>query len=467
MVECVSTKTHRQPRGISSMESIQQIAEKFIKAIVAIDICEGLTEGLEKMKQLADKTICRMAEHKLEEIDEALYVKSNLRRGWCVEHKNVPRELLSKHGLLKFERRYYLNPKTGERRYLVDNLVGIERYERLEAGLAANLCEKATDHSYAKSSRLCCEGDVSRQTVMRKTRQVKGCQLSEVECRDEVRVIHIQADEDHVAMQDGRRDTIVKLVAIHEPVLKVSHKRWKLPQRHLMSSYNEATDDFWLRVADEVDRRYGDRDDLTIYIHGDGASWIRSGTQWLKNSHFVLDKFHVRQKLNRVVGDNEDYKQYIWDQLALGERLNIIHLTEACMNSDVCAEKSGIEFMQYIRSNWDGIQIWYDENHQAGGSCAEGLVSHVLSSRLSSRPCGWRDEGLETVSRLRVHLLNGGQITPENLRKPSKPAIRTTKALKKVLTTDYYNDSRALSTDHRSSPDYRLFKTITSGGRAI
>jgi len=449
------------------MESIQQIAEKFIQGIAAIDICEGLTEGLEKMGQLADEAICRMAEHKLEQMDDALYANSNLRRGWVVEHKNVPREQLSKHELLRFERRYYRNQKTGERRYLVDNLVGIERYERLETGLAANLCEKATDHSYAKSSKLCCAGEVSRQTVMRKTRQVQDIQLSEVKCRDDVRVIHIQADEDHVAMQDGRRDTIVKLVAIHEPALKVSHKRWKLPQRHLMSSYNEPTDEFWLRVADEIGLRYGDRENLTIYIHGDGANWIRSGTQWLKNSHFVLDKFHVLQKLNRVVGGNEDYKQYIWEQFKLGERLKIIHLTEACMNSDVCAESTGTEFMTYIRSNWAGIQIWYDEQHRAGGSCAEGLVSHVLSSRLSSRPCGWRDEGLETVSRLRVHVLNGGRITPENLRKPSKPTIQASKALKKTLAMDYYNDSRVLSTDHRSSPEYRLFKAITSGGRAI
>ncbi len=449
------------------MESIQQIAEKFINAIVAIDVCEGLTEGLEKMGQIADEAICRMAEHKLEEIDEALCANSNLRRGWIVEHKNVPRELLSKHGLLQFERRYYLNQQTGEHRYLVDNLVGIERYERLEAGLAAKLCETATDNSYAKSSRLCCDGEVSRQTVMRKTRQVQCCDRSEVERRDEVRTIHIQADEDHVAMQDGRRDTIVKLVAIHEPALKVSSKRWKLPQRHLMSSYNEPTDEFWLRVADEIDRRYGSRDDLMIYIHGDGANWIRSGTQWLKNSHFVLDKFHVRQKLNRVVGDNEDLKQYIWDQFELDERLNIAHLTEACMNSEVCAESTGAEFMQYIRNNWDGIQIWYDENHRVGGSCAEGLVSHVLSSRLSSRPCGWRDDGLETVSRLRVHVLNGGRITPENMRKPSRPVIRKTKALKKVLTLDAYNDSRILHTDHRSSPNYRLFKAIINGGCAI
>ena len=35
----------------------------------------------------------------------------------------------------------------------------------------------------------------------------------------------------------------------------------------------------------------------------------------------------------------------------------------------------------------------------------QGLVSHTLSSRLSSRPCSWSYRGLDDVSRLRVHLL--------------------------------------------------------------
>lgn len=449
------------------MESIQQIAEKFIQGIMSVNICEGITNGLAAMGRLADEAICRMAEQKLMEMDEAIYANSNLRRNWVVEHKNEPRELLTKHGQLQFSRRYYLNQKTGEHKYLVDDLVGIERGERVEAGLVAELCETAVDNSYAKSSRICCQGEVTRQTVMRKTRQVKKCQPKEIKPRENVRVIHIQADEDHVAMQDGRRDTIVKLVAIHEPALQVSKKRWRLPQRHLMSSYGESTDDFWLRVADEIDRRYVDMDKLTIYIHGDGASWIRSGTKWLCNSHFVLDKYHVKQKVNRVVGDNEDYKQYIWDQFELNERQKIIELTQACIDTEICAEKTGNELIQYIRGNWDGIRIWYDEKHRAGGSCAEGLVSHVLSSRLSSRPCGWRDEGLETISRLRVHVLNGGRITPDDVRKPHKPVIRVTNALKKAMNLGVYNSTNALRTDHRSSSDYRLFKAITEGGYAI
>lgn len=211
------------------MEIIQQIVEQFIKEIVAVDITEGLTDALSKTKQLTGEFICQVMEHKLTEIDQALLETPSLRKGWVVEHRDVPRELLTEQGLMQFSRRYYRNQKTGERRYLVDELVGIEPHERVETGLAAKICEAAVDNSYQKSAKVCCDNQISRQTVMNKTRQVTRCALDPVETRLDVPVIHIQADEDHVAMQDGRRDTIVKLVAIHEPACKIGKKRWRLP----------------------------------------------------------------------------------------------------------------------------------------------------------------------------------------------------------------------------------------------
>jgi len=449
------------------MESIQQILENFMHACIGLDITEGLTPFLESGSRLANELLCRLAEHRIMEADQVLYENRPLRKDWVVEHKDVGRQILAQQGVMTFSRRYYRNRKTGQRRYLVDDLVGLSPYERVEAGLAASLCEAAVDNSYQKSAKVCCGGQVTRQTVLNKTRQVKGLKPLPVEPRRDVPVIHIQADEDHVAMQDGRKDTIVKLVAIHEPVRRIGKKRFQLPQRHLLSSYGETVDDFWLRVANAISERYGDREDLRVYIHGDGAAWIKTGLEWIRNSHFVLDKYHFQKYLRPVVGQNEDHWQYIMDELDGGSRQKIEHLVEAIMNSELCTEKAAESFLSYMHGNWDGIGIWYDMAHPAGPSCAEGLVSHVLSSRLSSRPLGWRDEGLETISRLRVHVLNGGRIGPENLKKGRKPAVRATRRLRQHLNFDIYNESRILHTDHRSSAQYRLFKAITSGGRAV
>ena len=50
------------------------------------------------------------------------------------------------------------------------------------------------------------------------------------------------------------------------------------------------------------------------------------------------------------------------------------------------------------------------------GSCTEGLVSHVLSERLSRDPMGWSEKGLGKVAKLRVYIKNGGEITAQELK---------------------------------------------------
>jgi len=44
------------------------------------------------------------------------------------------------------------------------------------------------------------------------------------------------------------------------------------------------------------------------------------------------------------------------------------------------------------------------------GCSAEGHISHILSSRLSSRPLGWSLVGADQMARLRVYKANGGDI---------------------------------------------------------
>ena len=51
------------------------------------------------------------------------------------------------------------------------------------------------------------------------------------------------------------------------------------------------------------------------------------------------------------------------------------------------------------------------------GSCTEGLVSHVLSSRFSRNPMGWSKKGLGSLSKARVYVLNGGVLSSKGYRR--------------------------------------------------
>jgi hypothetical protein len=68
------------------------------------------------------------------------------------------------------------------------------------------------------------------------------------------------------------------------------------------------------------------------------------------------------------------------------------------------------EAREYILSNWTAAKLRI--NHQDGlkGSSTEGHVSHVLSSRMSSRPMGWSRKGAGKMAQLRAYYLNGGDM---------------------------------------------------------
>ena len=65
---------------------------------------------------------------------------------------------------------------------------------------------------------------------------------------------------------------------------------------------------------------------------------------------------------------------------------------------------------KYIMNNWEGIAIKAEKGHEIVGCSAEGHVSHVLSSRLSSRPKGWSKTGVNQMTKLLVYKKNGGNI---------------------------------------------------------
>ena len=449
---------------------IQQISEEFIKAEMELKVEQGLTAYLEDSMENFKRYLMRLLPERIRELDESIARHRSIRPNWLVVHKAVKRELVTAYGVLRYERRYYRNKKTGDYAYLADQLLGVEAYERVELGLGSQLCQLATEQSYARSSEQACGGAVSRQTVMKKTRQVEEKPLEPETIREDVSVLHIQVDEDHVAMQDGRRDSMVKLAAIHEPIRR-HKKRAYLPYRYCLSSYNEDPEDFWLRIAQEISKRYANAEQLKIYIHGDGAAWIKSGLEWLPNSRFVLDKFHVRQYMRPVAGGEQAYMDLMWDCLKEDDYKMLKEFVKTFIDQETCSQEAGETFLRYVKNNWHGIAIWSDYKESAGGSCAEGLVSHILSDRLSSRPKAWLDEGLETVSRLRVYRSNGGQIAPDDLRRShNKAAVnqkKVTKLMAKTASRFAPLPTNVFKTDKRTTSLHRLYDAIKHGGMVI
>lgn len=425
---------------------IQQICENYISEVLEFFGGSNLRkiDEIEKdLKSKTDRYLREIMKVYLEGIDEAIAQDkvNRAKRGYVVERKADKREIYTVFGSLEFRRRYYKNKLYGQYEYLLDKVVGIENYDRVSGTVSAALVEHASEVSYQKSSKYVCNGDISRQTVMNKIRQIKGLKVETPKEKLKVKYIHVEADEDHVSLQDGT-NTIVPLISIHEGIAR-NGKRGKCINIHHISSYGKSIDELWQKATEWINSCYNEDSIEKIYLHGDGAAWIKKGLEYLPKSSFVLDKYHLNQALKEA---------------SCGDKILCAKLKDSVDEADkeyfkqICREirsraqnesaKEKIDRLRgYILANWDGVAIYQDCNSR--GSNTEGHISHVLSYRLSSRPMGWSKSGLSSMAELRAYHCSGGKIEVKHIKKAEAPYRLTKKTIGRV-TGSFKNASKEI-----------------------
>jgi hypothetical protein len=432
---------------------------------------EELETGLET---ITFDFIINMMKIYVENLDKEIKADKKWRRknGIVVERNNDKREIFTKFGVLTYHRTYFYDKKNDTYIYLVDTVLGIDPYDRISTAVAADMVEYSGDNSYAKSSQYTTGGLISRQTVMNKTRKLKEEKLKmEAEGpKRKIPVIHIDADEDHVALQNGK-NAIVPLITIYEGTKRIG-KRGKCINPYHIHGYGQNPEETWLKVANYIYDRY-DIDYLKrIYIHGDGALWIKTGQEWLPKSKMVLDKYHLNKAILKATAGQEQYRKSIYRSIYEGNWFEFCKLITE-LNHGVQSPKKRErihEFRTYIKNNWEAITIYKEEG--VSGSCTEGHISHILSSRFSSRPMGWSKKGLKTIADIRIYCQNGGKITPNHFTKVNlqykikKETIKKGKEVFSKTTHEKLNNIPAFNMG-KKTPISTILKGIQRSGYVI
>lgn len=119
----------------------------------------------------------------------------------------------------------------------------------------------------------------------------------------------------------------------------------------------------------------------------------------------------------------------MWDYINAGDKESVKELFKAIISTTEPETKKRAvqEARGYILGNWEGIMRQYEAEY--AGCSAEGHVSHILSSRLSSRPLGWSKTGVDQMARLRVFVANGGDVYEIFMQK-KKAAINEAREVK-------------------------------------
>jgi hypothetical protein len=413
-------------------DMIQRIAEKHIKNIIGHFAGTGLyrldamaADGLEMSNALIKDILSGLISF----TDDALVgLKAERRKdGIRVKDRNVGRTVLTSLGAITYTRTYFETPVGMS--FLLDDVLGVDAYERVDKTVSANLVNTAGELSFGRSADIVTGGMVSRQTVWNKA--IGTGEVAMIPSRSEIttETVHIFADEDHVHLQKGGGQVLplITVCAGKEPVCK---GRNSLIEPIHINGYRIEPEDRWLYTYAVCEAKYDMRKVKKVFIYGDGASWIARGKDVFPEAIFVLDEYHFTKRVKALTAGDicKAFSSKVNSAIKSDDKIAFQKLI--CEMSDSVA--NGMEDgdpkrkrLKHIRENgafllfhWDAVQNRNDPD--SIGSCSEALISHVLSERFSRSPMGWSKAGLSKMAMIRVFVKNGGRVSPMDICKDKR-----------------------------------------------
>ena len=325
------------------------------------------------------------------------------------------RAIITIFGEINFKRRYYQDKETGERIYLLDQFLQLEPNQRMLTNVRERLIKEAIESSYKKAGENAAYGvEISKETVMHEIEnlEIKSEIIeTKIKKKKQVKRLYIIADEDHVHLQKGGIEE-PRVVIVYDKIVSKG-KRIELKNRkHFGGIYTKKIDNLWEEVMTYIENTYDTEYLEKVYISGDGASWIKTGKEWIIKSIYVLDEFHMKKAVNGIVGritktnKTEKEKQKKELRIELG-RLNFKKFKEICY--EIIAEemekttrKRKEELMNYILNNVEGIKNLYKNKKELHGCSAEGHVSHIYSDRMEFKTNGMENRKCKQYEQIEI-----------------------------------------------------------------
>lgn len=353
-------------------------------------------------KKILNELLLEIISKCLSEIDDEYNRKRNNAKV-LLTHRKKSKPFLMEDGVLTLSRNRYINRIDNKPFYYLDNLLHLEKRQRISNSFQESIIKSSVEKSY-KSVEEKFNNTISVQTAMNIVKKYDKY-IDKVENKKDnkkkIDTLYIEADEDHIHLLDQTQNKgkLVKLIYIHEGyrLNKVTNKR-ELINPHYFSSTDN---DIWYSVSDYVYKYY---DYSKIQIHGDGALWIKSGVKYFYNAEFYLDKFHTYQAIRRISGGKILKASKIIEEMKDNKTTYLENLFEIKYQKKFKGLKTinTMHGLTYLINNTK-----YNNLSNKEICCsAEGHISHILSSRMSSRPMAWSVDGAKRMARYRSYMYN-------------------------------------------------------------
>lgn len=169
------------------------------------------------VQQMMRELSVDLVEDVLEKTEDSIFQSPERKKNFRVQRSNDEKTISTIIGDVTLNRRYYQSKVNGDYLYLLDDYLGIEPHQRVDGSLEEDILEKASQMSYQKTIDSYEDIGIHTRMTVKNILHKYEAKSTELPTGDKkiVPYLYIEADEDHVAYQDGTNQEI-RLVYIHE-----------------------------------------------------------------------------------------------------------------------------------------------------------------------------------------------------------------------------------------------------------
>ena len=412
-------------------QNIDKYLYNITKQFTNISPISNYQEFIEKFDQFTSNFTKDAYEAFILKLDED-FMRSDERKRLYGSKGFVTKPILTHFGLINFKRRKYRNKEDGTSFKFVDELLGIERYSRIDPFVIGELCEEATSNSYAKAGRNVSKNignkikyndDPNKFVLSRATTRnvvIKASEIIEVPVSEAehktISELTVMIDEKMVPSQfNDNKDHMVKSAVVFESYEKEykTGNRTRLVNKHTFASIEKGSNTLMNDVADYIYFNYNTDKIERINILGDGANWIKGFAfnttfKFHKNLtiQYGLDLFHTMQAIMRITTHkNKEVNNALTELLYEDKKEDFFELCNGFLDLNKHREETITKNKDYLFNNWQHIQ---NTLRNINYKCSmEAHISHTLADLLTARPKAYSEKGLRGLLKIRLLATNG------------------------------------------------------------
>lgn len=419
-----------------------------IKEEIGSEVAKWQAKDLERLIKAKAFELCReaFAELLAEYQDHLLKWRGS---DWCLKDR-LSKRLDTIFGEVVVERYRVVHKVTGQNRYVLDEALGLGRWEKATKEFQEMVVKQTVQRSYAQSS-----AEIANQSGIYKNkmstwrfiqkesskRQKKapralgwkrlGLPICPHGQDDPCPAMGIDLDATYCRHWKNKRyakDHAVRVAVLYRHKVRVSKKRWLLKDKQVIASGpSEPLERFLNRVLHKAVTDYGLHQKTQVVVHGDGDPWIRLfAAQYFPSALYRLDPWHVKKRIKEALALQQipdSWHEYIYGKpdALIGEIKKLqIQFEE---NSADYEKIQGL--IGYLKNNREGllpsnISREVKEKHprlfKRGSGTIERNIAWTVNDRFKQPRMSWTRQGLENLLFLRENYLN-------NYQQPKYPAV--------------------------------------------